>query len=54
MNRDGRSESEEVSNVMNDIYQILEENDECQYSLKELTENLTFVPDPKTIKPRHT
>jgi len=35
---------------MNEIYCILEENDVFQFSLKELTKNLAFVPDTKTIK----
>ena len=46
----GRPESENVAAAMEEIYQILDESDECQFSIREITENLTFVPETKTIK----
>lgn len=46
----GRPESDEITTAMDEIYRILEDSDECQFSLKELTENLSYIPSVKTIK----
>lgn len=46
----GRPESDEIRNAMDEIFRILEESDDCQFSLKELTENLSYIPTLKTIK----
>jgi len=44
----GRSESDEIRMAMEEIYRVIEETDDCQFTLKDL--NSTFIPDRKTIK----
>lgn len=47
----GRPRTTEVHDAMNQIFQFLEESDDCQFSLTELTEQIKgYVPHVNTIK----
>jgi len=49
--RRGRPEDEYVKEAMDHIFSVLENGDDCQYSLSELLANYDgYVPDTRTIK----
>ena len=45
----GRHELQAVNSAMEKIYETLEESDGCQFSFKQLSNNLTYIPTTSTI-----
>jgi hypothetical protein len=47
----GRPPDEDIQSTMHEIYSCLENSDDCQFSMKELLDQVTgYVPDERTVK----